>query len=119
MDGKAPGGGHPLRRLARYARPHRRRVWLASLCSVLNKLFDLAPEALIGVAVDVVVRGSDSVVARLGFPDPRQQLVVLAVVTFAIWLFESWFEYLYGVLWRNLAQTIQHELRRDAYTHLQ
>jgi ATP-binding cassette subfamily B protein len=94
-------------------------VWLASLCSVLNKLFDLAPEALIGVAVDVVVRGGDSLVAGLGFPDPRDQLLVLAGVTFAIWLFESLFEYLYGVLWRNLAQTVQHELRQSAYAHLQ
>jgi ATP-binding cassette subfamily B protein len=94
-------------------------VWLATLCSVLNKLFDLAPEALIGVAVDVVVRGGDSLVSRLGFPDPRDQLFVLAGITFAIWVLESLFEYLYGVLWRNLAQTIQHELRQSAYTHLQ
>jgi ATP-binding cassette, subfamily B, bacterial len=116
---QSPGPGHPLRRLIHYARPHRRRVWLASAASVLNKLFDLAPEALIGVAVDVVVRGGDSLVAQLGFPDPRDQLLVLAGITFVIWLLESIFEYLYGVLWRNLAQTIQHELRMDGYAHLQ
>jgi ATP-binding cassette, subfamily B, bacterial len=110
---------HPLGRLARYARPHRRRVLLASLCSVLNKIFDLAPEALIGVAVDVVVRGERSFVAGLGLPDPRDQLLALAAVTFVVWLLESLFEYLYGVLWRNLAQTVQHELRLDGYGHLQ
>jgi ATP-binding cassette subfamily B protein len=86
---------------------------------VLNKLFDLAPEALIGVAVDVVVRGSSSWLGGFGFPDPRTQLLVLAGVTFVIWLLESLFEYLYGLLWRNLAQTVQHELRLDAYAHLQ
>jgi ATP-binding cassette, subfamily B, bacterial len=115
----APGPGHPLRRLARYTGRHRRRVWSASACSVLNKLFDLAPEALIGVAVDVVVRGSDSLVAQLGFPDPRDQLLVLAAITFVVWLLESLFQYLYDVLWRNLAQTVQHELRLEAYAHLQ
>ncbi|HEU0015117.1 MAG TPA: ABC transporter ATP-binding protein [Longimicrobium sp.] len=109
----------PLRRLARYTRPHRRQLRAAAACSILNKLFDLAPEALIGVAVDVVVRGRQSLIASLGFPDPRQQLVVLAAATFVIWLLESLFEYLYGVLWRNLAQTVQHELRVDAYAHLQ
>ncbi|HEX2204090.1 MAG TPA: ABC transporter ATP-binding protein [Longimicrobium sp.] len=109
----------PLSRLVRYARPHRRQVWLATLCSVLNKVFDLAPEALIGVAVDIVVSRQDSLVARLGFPDVRDQLLVLAGVTFVIWLLESLFEYLYGVLWRNLAQTVQHELRVDGYRHLQ
>ena len=110
---------HPLRRLIRYARPHRRTTFAASACSVLNKLFDLAPEALIGVAVDVVVRGRQSVIASLGFPDPRQQLVVLAAITFVVWVLESLFQYLYGVLWRNLAQTVQHELRLDGYRHLQ
>jgi ATP-binding cassette subfamily B protein len=109
----------PLRRLIRYSRPHRRTVWLATLCSVLNKLFDLAPEALIGVAVDVVVRGRQSIIASLGFPDPRDQLVVLAAITFVVWVMESLFQYLYGVLWRNLAQTIQHELRHQGYAHLQ
>jgi ATP-binding cassette, subfamily B, bacterial len=110
---------HPLRRLIRQARPHRRQVWAASACSVINKLFDLAPEALIGVAVDVVVRGGQSLIASLGFPDPRQQLVVLAAITFVVWLLESLFEYLYGVLWRSLAQTVQHELRLEGYAHLQ
>jgi len=109
----------PLRRLMRYARPHRRQAWLAATFSVLNKLFDLAPEALIGVAVDVVVRRQDSVIARFGFPDVRDQLVVLAGITFVVWLLESLFQYLYDVLWRNLSQTVEHELRQAAYAHLQ
>jgi len=41
----------PLQRLLRSLRPHRRLVWLAASCSVLNKLFDLAPPVLIGLAV--------------------------------------------------------------------
>ncbi|WP_414678168.1 ABC transporter ATP-binding protein [Longimicrobium sp.] len=109
----------PLRRLIRYSRPHRRTVWLATLCSIINKVFDLAPEALIGIAVDVVVRGRQSLIAGFGFPEPREQLMVLAAITFVVWLLESLFEYLYGVLWRNLAQTVQHDLRQDAYGHVQ
>jgi ATP-binding cassette subfamily B protein len=123
VSAETPSGAaehtHPLRRLIRYSRPHRRRVWTASACSIANKLFDLAPEALIGVAVDVVVRGRQSLIASWGFPDPRQQLVVLAAITFVVWVLESLFQYLYGVLWRNLAQTVQHELRIQGYAHLQ
>jgi len=111
-----PGG---LTRLWRYARRHRRRVVLAASCSVLNKFFDLAPPVLIGAAVDVVVRRQDSVLADLGIVDVRQQLVALSIATFVIWSLESLFEYAYGVLWRNLAQTVQHELRLDTYSHLQ
>ena len=94
-------------------------MYLASACSVLNKLFDLAPAALIGVAVDVVVRGRQSFIASLGYADPRHQLVVLAAITVVVWVLESIFQYLYGVLWRNLAQTVQHELRLKGYAHLQ
>jgi ATP-binding cassette, subfamily B, bacterial len=114
-----PAPVHPLHRLLRYARPHRRRMWTASLCSVLNKIFDLAPPALIGAAVDVVVHQEASFLARLGVVDVWKQLVLLSVITFVVWALESAFQYAYALLWRNLAQTVQHELRVDAYSHLQ
>lgn len=110
---------HPLRRLFAYARQYRRDVWLASLFSVVNKFFDVLPEVLIGVAVDVVVHRKESFLSRFGVSDPRQQIVGLAVVTVAIWVGESLFQYLYDVRWRNLAQNLQHELRMDAYRHIQ
>jgi ATP-binding cassette subfamily B protein len=94
-------------------------VWAAVSCSLLNKLFDLAPPVLIGLAVDVVVRGQQSVLADLGIASVSQQLWVLALFTFVIWGAESLFEYLYDVLWRNLAQSTQHRLRLEAYDHLQ
>ncbi|HHP7244987.1 MAG TPA: ABC transporter, partial [Elainellaceae cyanobacterium] len=47
---------YPLKRLIRYGRAYRRQIWLASGCSILNKVFDLAPPVLIGMAVDVVVK---------------------------------------------------------------
>ena len=98
--------------------PQRRLVITAVTCSLLNKLFDLAPPALIGLAVDVVVRGEQSLLAGFGIQTVTQQLWVLALLTFVIWAAESLFEYLYDVLWRNLAQTTQHRLRLEAYDHL-
>ncbi len=110
---------HPLRRLWGYARGHQRTMVIASLYSILNKIFDLAPPMLIGAAVDVVVQREDSLVARLGVTDVGQQLLVLAGLTAIIWIFESAFQYAYQVAWRNLAQSIQHDLRVDAYDHVQ
>jgi ATP-binding cassette subfamily B protein len=86
---------------------------------VLNKIFDLAPPLLIGAAVDVVVRREDSLFARWGVVDVRHQLWLLAGLTLAIWILESVFEYLNRILWRNAAQAIQHELRLEAYEHVQ
>ena len=103
---------HPLRRLWRYARHHRGHVVRAGAASVLNKIFDIAPPFLIGMAVDIVVERENSWLARLGIPDPTHQLTVLAGLILVIWILESAFEYAQAILWRNLAQTIQHELRR-------
>jgi ATP-binding cassette, subfamily B, bacterial len=110
---------HPLRRLFRHARVYRRDAALAATFSALNKLFDVLPEVLIGVAVDVVVNQKASFLAGFGVADPTHQLLVLAAATIVIWVFESLFEYLYAVRWRNLAQNLQHDLRMEAYTHVQ
>ena len=109
----------PFRRLLSHMKDHRKTIRLASICSVTNKIWDLAPPLLIGLAVDVVVLKENSYLAGLGYTDPWNQLILLSVLTFLIWGLESLFEYFYGVLWRNLAQTVQHELRLDTFNHVQ
>ncbi len=109
----------PLRRLLQHTSSHKKTIRLASACSIINKIWDLAPPLLIGLAVDVVVLQENSFLAGLGFQDPWNQLVLLSVVTFIVWGFESLFEYFFGILWRNLAQTVQHELRLDTFNHVQ
>jgi ATP-binding cassette, subfamily B, bacterial len=109
----------PLIRLFNYAKGYRPRVIAASTFSVLNQLFDIAPEILIGVAIDVVVRQENSFLADFGIVDPKNQIVILAALTLAIWILESITEYCYRLLWRNLAQGIQHDLRIDTYAHVQ
>ena len=109
----------PFRRLLTYMSSHRSTLRLASACSITNKIWDLAPPLLIGLAVDVVVLKEESFLASYGLIDPWHQLVFISILTFAIWGLESLFEYFYGVLWRNLAQTVQHELRLDTFDHVQ
>jgi ATP-binding cassette subfamily B protein len=108
-----------LMRLLRYARGRHQRIRLATLCSVLNKLFDVMPEILIGMAIDVVVRQQQSFLADFGILEPFNQLLFLAVITIAVWALESLFEFFLLVLWRNLSQSLQHDLRLDAYAHMQ
>jgi len=106
-------------RFLKYAKPWRGKIILSTTYSILNKLFDIAPEILIGIAVDLVVQRNDSIIAKLGFESIQSQITVLAIATFLIWAFESIFQYLYSISWRNLAQTIEHEIRTDAYNHVQ
>ncbi len=109
----------PLLRLLRYSHPYRWQVWGAALCSIFRTLFDLAPPYLIGLAVDVVVEQETSILAQLGVQNPLTQLLVLSLLTIATWGLESLSQYGADKLWRNLAQTLQHELRIDTYNHLQ
>ncbi len=110
---------HPLLRLLRYAKPYQPQIWGAIICSILRTLLDLAPPFLIGVAVDVVVERETSLIARFGIQNPLTQLLVLSVLTIAVWGLESLSQYAADKIWRNLAQTLQHELRVDTYNHLQ
>ena len=71
------------------------------------------------MAVDVVAMREESFLGELGWSDPRDQFLILVALTVVIWVLESLFEYFYAVLWRNLAQTAQHELRMSAYQHIQ
>ncbi|MBT8250587.1 MAG: ABC transporter ATP-binding protein/permease [Acidimicrobiia bacterium] len=108
-----------LRRLLTYAAPYRRRIYSAIAFSVFNKVFDVLPPLLIGLGVDVVVEQENSFLAGFGPTSIMGQLWLLAGLTIAVWIFESLFEYLAKLTWRNLAQDIQHGLRLDAYQHVQ
>lgn len=108
-----------LSKILSYGKGFKRQAIWASICSVVNKLFDIAPEILIGIAIDVVINQEDSFVAAMGIPDPKHQLFLLGVLTFFIWAGESTFQYLYMRNWRELAQKIQHRFRVDCYAHIQ
>ncbi len=109
----------PFQRLLHYGHRYRSRAWLAGLCSVLNTVFDLAPPALIGIAINIVVDQQDSILAKFGVTDLRSQFIVLSALTFLVWTLESVFQYAYEWLWRNLAQAMEHDLRLEAYQHVQ
>ena len=102
-----------------YARPWRKKISWASFCSIMNKIFDIAPEILIGIYVDLVVQREQSFIAKLGFESIESQITLLAIATFLIWAFESIFEYLYSVEWKNIAQGVEHHIRIDSYKHVQ
>ncbi|QWC86764.1 ABC transporter ATP-binding protein/permease [Nocardioidaceae bacterium] len=110
----------PLRALWERHRRYRRRFVGAVTASTVNKVADVVPELLIGAAVDVVVRGDDSFVgAILGVDSRFAQLAWLAVINVVVWIVESISEYVADVLWRGLAQGVEHEMRVEAYDHAQ
>tara|TARA_B100001248_G_scaffold45447_1_gene28929 strand:- start:4098 stop:5891 length:1794 start_codon:yes stop_codon:yes gene_type:complete len=119
MSEKNPREHDPIRLLLKYISLWKSRVLTASIFSALNKIFDIAPEVLIGVAVDLVVKKNDSFVASLGFKSIDSQVAFIGGITFIIWALESLFEYLYMIQWRGLAQKVEHDLRVKTYDHAQ
>ena len=107
-----------LKNLYLYSKEQETKVRRGILYSILNKLFDLAPPVLIGIAIDIVVEGSDSFLGSLGIEDRRQQLIVLAFLTFIIWALESTFDYVAAVTWRNISQDVEHSLRTDTFRNV-
>ncbi len=110
---------HPLARLLKYAENYRGDISLATLYSVLNKLFDLAPPILIGLSIDILVSDQDSFIAAFGYTERITQLYIMALITVFVWGMESLFQYLFALKWRNIAQDLQHDARMDAYAHVQ
>lgn len=108
-----------LVRFAQYLRPYRSSICIASTCSIFNQLFDIFPELLLGVAVDVIADPASSFLVGFGFANPLTQLALLGASGLMAWTFEAFFQYLYALFWRNLAQNVQHRLRMDAYSHIQ
>jgi len=109
-----------LVRLWDYGADQRSYIIWAITMSVLKKIFDIAPEILIGVAIDVIVRNEESFVADLtGVEDQWHQLIILAALNFIVWVLESITQYLGNIAWRNIAQSIQHSARIDAYKQIQ
>tara|TARA_B100000131_G_C18124697_1_gene614282 strand:- start:424 stop:2202 length:1779 start_codon:yes stop_codon:yes gene_type:complete len=106
-------------RFFKYAKKWRAKIYLATFYSIINKIFDIAPEILLGIAVDVVTNSGDNFLDFFGIHGSETQVITLAVLTFGIWAFESIFQYMYMVGWRNIAQSIEHDIRLDLYKNVQ
>ena len=111
-------GQSNLKHLFVYSQQQKTKAKRGIVYSILNKIFDLAPPVLIGVAIDIVVEGNESFLASFGIPDRRRQLVILAILTFIIWGLESLFDYLSAVTWRGISQDIEHSLRTETFENV-
>lgn len=109
----------PLKQLWGHFKNKRAKIIEASIYSVVNKVLDIAPPLLIGLAVDIVVKKESSFLANFGMTDFTSQIYGLGFLTLVIWALESLFEFLLKVRWRHIAQEVQHSLRLETYEHLQ
>ena len=89
---------NPIVRLYLNLRDERRLLSFAFLSSIINRILDLAPPVIIGLAVDIVVKEQNSWISSFGIKDVPLQLLFLAFVSGIVWSGESFFQYLYSCL---------------------
>jgi len=117
---RPPEAADPMARLFRYLRPYRFRLAGALASSVANKLLDMTPPLLVGWVIDSLRGQAPGWIAALaGTADPWRLAVVLAGLSVVIFVFESFFQWLYQAGFMTLAQRVQHDLRMDAYERIQ
>ncbi len=112
---------HPaMRQLMAYLQPHRYLFSFSCGSSVLNKVLDLMPPLLVGWVIDSVRREPPAwIVWVLGTVEPWSLAIFLAFLAVVIFAFEGFFEWGYKYGFMILAQKVQHQMRMDAYNHIQ
>ena len=111
---------HPMRRLFQYLGKHRAAFYVASVWSILNKVLDLMPPILVGWVIDSVRREPPEWITWvMDTSEPFPLAAFLAGLGVGVFALESLFQWLYQRGFMRLAQQVQHELRVDAYSHIQ
>lgn len=96
----------------------RQDLFLAALCSSINKLLITLPEFFLGVAIDVVLHERKAYLIPWGFTTNAHQLLFFAGCVASIWICSSVFYFLEIRYWQICAQMLQHNLRVTLYTHV-
>lgn len=110
----------PMKRLFRYLGQYRSSLWLAILFSIINKIFDLMPPFLTAWMIDTASGTPPNWSTQLmGTTNSWHIIIGFAVLTFLIFGFESFFEWLFQKGFMRLAQRVQHDLRLETYSKLQ
>lgn len=108
QDDRRPFSAATLRRIGRFARPHRRKLTLFLLLSVLTALLAVATPVLAGQVVDQIVMGSrPDVVIRLAL-----LIAAIALVEAGLSLFIRW-------LSATIGEELILDLRTAVFDHVQ
>ena len=115
-----PEPAQPMYRLLRYLERYKNQVWFSVLSSIVNKIFDLMPPFLTAWMIDTVSGQTPAWISQTtGLEGAWPIIIFLCILTLIIFGFESLFEWMFKLGFMRLAQSVQHDLRTDAYSALQ
>jgi len=107
---------HPLLQIVG---PRKQRFYLASFLSILAQLLEMALFLVVGWMLSVLTTGSSTALVRIGLASASGQLWFLVGVAALVGVTTAALSFKAGVLWRDLAQAVQHGWRTEVYAHVQ
>jgi ATP-binding cassette, subfamily B, bacterial len=110
---------HPIQRLLALDPRFAGQARAATALSAVSKVLNIVPPVIVGAAIAIVSGGPLAWLASLGVTTVMAQVWAVALVGSAFWTAEAWTELKAGLLWRDLARQMQHELRMRGYRHVQ
>jgi ATP-binding cassette subfamily B protein len=115
-----PEPKEPMRRLFVYLQRYQRKSLFAISASITNKVLDLMPPIMVGWAVDVLARQAPAWIPQAtGTDDPWANSLLIGAIIVLVFGLESLTEWMLKHGFLTLAQDVQHDLRLEAYQHLQ
>ncbi|MGH3983438.1 MAG: ABC transporter ATP-binding protein [Pseudonocardiaceae bacterium] len=99
--------------------PHRREFSWASVLSVLAQVLYMVLPLYMGWILAVLTKGPTASLMRLGLATGASQLWFLAGTTLVTLVAFAVVSFAASMMWRDLAQTVQHEWRSEMYTYVQ
>lgn len=98
---------------------HKRKFYLASLLSALGQILEMTIYIFFASFFLVLINGESVVLTSLGLVSASSQIWLLAGATVFVSAVIAALSFGAGALWRDLAQTVQHEWRTEIYAHVQ
>ncbi len=98
---------------------HKRKFYLASFLSVFGQILEMTIFVFFAWFFLILINGGSAVLAHLGLASASSQIWFLAGATVFVFAVIAALSFGAGVLWRDLAQSVQHEWRTEMYAHVQ
>jgi ATP-binding cassette, subfamily B, bacterial len=99
--------------------PHYREFAWASVLSVLAQVLYSVPLLFMGWMLAVLTKGPTASLMRLSLTNGASQLWFLAGTILVVLAAFAAVSFAASMMWRDLAQTMQHEWRSEMYVHVQ
>lgn len=91
----------------------KKHIFLGIAFTLLLKVFEVIPDILIGLMIDLTIRKERSFLFKLGLPSDLSTIYILSGMILIAWIGNNYFQFLSSLEWKHAARIVQYRLRMD------